>query len=350
MSFVVTRQEQQLLTLARVAVGIIPPTDAMRLLVGPHLAPVKLGPTARAALSDTLSRGVALSFAQQGGWLSEGGQRLWERAALPKLEFTGNTVRLLSWLLAAPLIEAEGPPLLFSGELTPAEDFVVALVIDRLRGTGCAEMLTRQPALRSLPLTVLAHAGELALPFPLEAAPAFEFPLHAPWLEGLRLLLARSWLGVERLRPSLTLPEQLIRVGQAQELVLDAFLRQVDAAGRRELATFLVDAATRWLTPTREADESVLGMQLDGPLRERTEARRRSAALLRALQRLREWDRGHRAVRFIDEGYEQAQRLVSDWERLGERGFTRAAELIARFDAIPTLAPVEPTPPPEKST
>ncbi|GMU61791.1 MAG: hypothetical protein AMXMBFR34_35540 [Myxococcaceae bacterium] len=47
-------------------------------------------------------------------------------------------------------------------------------------------------------------------------------------------------------------------------------------------------------------------------------------------------------VRFIDDGYELAQRLVVDWERLGERGFTRAATLVAELDAIPTLRSVEP--------
>ena len=83
-------------------------------------------------------------------------------------------------------------------------------------------------------------------------------------------------------------------------------------------------------------------MALDAPLRERTEARRRAAAMLRSLGRLREWDQQHRSVRFIDDGYALAQRLVVDWERLGERGFTRAAHLVTELDAIPTLRPVEP--------
>jgi hypothetical protein len=46
-------------------------------------------------------------------------------------------------------------------------------------------------------------------------------------------------------------------------------------------------------------------------------------------------------VRFIDDGYDLAQRLVADWERLGERGFSKAAELVAELDAIPTLKPAE---------
>jgi hypothetical protein len=44
-------------------------------------------------------------------------------------------------------------------------------------------------------------------------------------------------------------------------------------------------------------------------------------------------------VRFIDDGYDLAQRLVADWERLGERGFQRAQDLVTELDAIPTLTP-----------
>jgi hypothetical protein len=95
------------------------------------------------------------------------------------------------------------------------------------------------------------------------------------------------------------------------------------------------------VTPERKVDDFTRSMSLDAPLRERTDARRRSAALMRALAILRAWDQEHRSVRFIDDGYDLAQRLVADWERLGERGFSKAAELVAELDAIPTLKPAE---------
>ena len=39
-------------------------------------------------------------------------------------------------------------------------------------------------------------------------------------------------------------------------------------------------------------------------------------------------------MRFIDDGYDVAQRLVGEWEALGERGFAQAAALVAQLDAI----------------
>lgn len=340
MSIAVSRAEANLLTLARVAVGVVPATDAMRLLVTSVTPPPKLGPTARAALSDTLARGAVLSLAKQGGWLAEGQQRLWERAAAPPLTFTGNTVRFLSWMLSAPLAEPDVPALTFKGAPTVAEDFLIALTLDRLRGSGCDGALAQQLSLRELPLTTLAHAGHLAREVSLDAVPAFDVAALAPWLEGLRTLLARSWLSAERSKRDLATPEALIRLGRAQTDVLDDFFKAIDRAGRRDLATWLIDAAVSWLSTERSADELVRSMSLDAPLRERTEARRRAAAMLRALGTLRAWDQQHRAVRFIDDGYELAQRLVADWGRLGERGFSRAAELVTELDAIPTLKPV----------
>lgn len=342
MSIVVTRAESYLLTIARVAVGVVPPMDAMRLLVTSIAPPQKLGPTARKALSDTLARGSVLSLAKQGGWLRDGPLRLWERHSAPPLTFTGNTVRLFSWVLTTPLAEADAGPLLFKGPLTVAEDFLIALLIDRLRGTGCDALLARQLSIRRLPLTTLAHAALMSREVSLDEVPAFDVPTLAPFIEGLRTLISRSWLAAERSKRDLTAPDMLSRLGRAQADVLDEYLKAIDQAGRRDLATFLIDTAASWLSTDRTADELTRSMSADAPLRERTDARRRAAAMLRSLSQLREWDQQHRSVRFIDDGYALAQRLVVDWERLGERGFQRAANLVSELDAIPTLRPVEP--------
>lgn len=341
MTLIVSRAEGSLLTLARVAVGVVPANDAMRLLIGVNEPPPKIGPTARAAIADTLSRGTVLSLAHEGGWLREDEKRLWERQDVPAIAFTGNTVRLLSWLMATPLTENDGPPLVFHGELTPAEDFLVACLLDRLRSVNCDEMLARQIALRSLPLTTLAHAGAMVTDVALDVPPAFDVATLGSWLEGLRLLMTRSWLAVEHARRDIAQPDQLTRIGRAQETVLAKYFEAIDAAGRRDLATFLIDAAVQWFTPNRDPEDATRSMLLDAPLRERTEARRRSASMIRSLSTLRTWDQEHRSVRFIDDGYQLAQRLVADWGRLGEPGFERAARWVTTLDAIPTLRPVE---------
>ncbi|GMU63261.1 MAG: hypothetical protein AMXMBFR34_50240 [Myxococcaceae bacterium] len=332
----VTRSEANVLTLARVAVGAYPAQDALRLLIAQAEAPVKLGPTARALLSDTLARGAVGGLARGGGWSKQGGRRLWERHEPPPLRFTASLVRLFRWMLMHPLAGSEVPPLTLDARLTLAEQVVVTLLLEKLRGTGCEGTLALQPAVREAPLVVLAHAAMLAQAAELEEVPEVELPASAVVLEGLRDVFARAWVSGERLKRDQEKPAVLARIGRAQTAVLDTFLPAIDQAGQRQLAGFLVDAAVEWLSASRTSDEYVRTLTPDAPLKDRTEARRQAGAFLRRLPRLHAWDREHRSVRFIDDEYRLAQQLVKDWERLGEQGFNEAARLVAELDALPT--------------
>ncbi len=335
MTLTVNRAEANLLTVARVAVGVIPPIDAMRVLVSSIAPPPSLGPSARFALSQTLARGTVLSLAKQGGWRADGGLRLWERNAAPPLIFTGNTVRLLSWVLMTPLAEADASPLIFEGPLTLAEDLLVTLLLEHLRGTGCENLLARQLSIRSLPLTTLTHVAAMSRELAFTQVATLKTAQMAPFVEGVRTLLSRAWLAAEVGKADCSAPEILIRVGQAQGMVLDQWLKAIDEAGRRDLATFIVDVAVNLLTKEGMVDQLTRSLSADGPLRERTEARRRAAALLRSVATLRQWDQQHRAVHFIDENHAQVQRLIADWSRLGEQGFSRAAAAVSKLDTLP---------------
>lgn len=330
MTLAVSRAEANLLTLARVAVGIVPPIDAMRLLVTPVTPPPKLGPTAREVLSDTLARGSVQALARSGAWL----ERQWERGPMPPLHFGANTIRLFSWLLSTPLAEVDVQPLVLPEPLTPAEDLLLALLLDRLRGTGCEAAVSRQLEVRRWPLTTLTHAAFLAREVSLDEVPAFDIAALAPWLEALRALLSRSWLAAERAKRDVIAVDAVARMGHAQAAVLDAFLDALDGAKRRDLATFLIDAGVQFFAKERTADELARSMSTDAPLRERVEARRAAGATWRALSKLRAWDQEHRVVRFIEDDYALAQKLVRDWERLGERGFSRAEELVSALDRL----------------
>lgn len=325
----VTRSEANLLTLARVAVGVVPPIDAMRLLVSPVTPPQKLGPTAREVLSDTLARGTVLSLARNGGWV----ERSWNRAT-PPLEFTPNTIRLFSWLLSTPLSESDVAPLVLPSPPTPAEDALLAMLVDRLRGSGCDVAISAQLEFRRWPLTAIAHAAFLGREVPLDDAPKFDIATLAPWLESLRVLFARSWLAAERSKRDIVSVDAVTRMGRAQSVVLGALLPALDAASRHDLATFVIDVATSFFSKPRTADELTRSMSTDAPFRERVEARRAAGATWRALAVLRTWDQRHRNVRFIEDDYELAQRLVRDWERLGERGFNAAEAIVQALDAL----------------
>lgn len=330
----VTVPEDHLLTLARAAVDEVSPVDLHRLLVTSVEPPGKLGPTSRRLLSQLLSRGLVLALARGGGWRRLQGRRLWERREAPPLAFTGNLVQVLQWMLRTPLGDADVPALTLKAPLTPAEEAVLALLFSRLQGSGCEPAVARQAPLRDSPLCVLAFAGELARHRPLERVPAISVERHGVFLEGLRDVLAAAWLRVERLRPGLERPSVAITIGEAQAAALESFFEVVDRAGRRDLAGFLLDAAAAALEHPLTATEYVASLNQDTPLRDRTQARRAAGALLRGVGRLRAWDAEHRAVRFIDDGYQLAQELVREWERLGNRGFRTAERLAGELEAL----------------
>lgn len=328
MTAVVTAAEAALLRLARVSVGAEPAVAALRLFAAKVDPPAKLGPTAAGLLSETLAKGLVSALAKGGGWRQLGKRRLWERTGPPPLHFTANVVVLLRWLLGSPLLERDPAPVTLPGPWTPAEDAWLALFIARLQGTAVEPVLLRQPAVRAAPLVALMHASALGFTA-AEQVPALDVAQSATFVDGLSGELARVWADAERAKAGLERPQAVSAMGVSQALVLEAFLRVVEAAGRRDLATFLVEAA--------QARPPLVLRQFAASwsLRERAQAQRDAGSLLKALGTLRRWHDEHRVVRFIDEGYEHAQALVQAWGTFGEAGFRAAEVQLARLEALP---------------
>jgi len=329
---VVTQREANLVRLARAVVRPEGSPELARLLAEGLETPDVLGPTATRLLSEALSEGVVLGLARRGGWRREGAVRLWE-ASPPALRFTGNTVRLLQWLLATRLGSADVAPLVLEGALTEAEECLVVLLLDRVRTTLSVPVLWREPALRASPLVVLAFAAELARVVPLAEVPALRAS-HVPYLWGLSRLLESSWSKAERDKRAVERLEVLQRTGEAQEAAWRGFLAMVDAAGARGLATTLIRVGAEFLAVPRRVEDLAGGLSSAGRLRERSMATRSAASLMRTLVALRAWDAEHRAWRFIDEGYDEAQRLIREWEVLGDAGFRAAEALAAQCEAL----------------
>lgn len=327
----VTHAEANLLTLARCVVGSGPGSELTRLLLMSVAPPAKLGPTSTALLEDTLARGVGFALLKEGGWTNEVDGRLWSHP-LPPLRFTGNVVRLLQWALRLPLAEPEVATLQLQGPLTPAEEVFAALLLERARSSAAEHTLMSQPELRALPLVQLMHASSLARVGPFRVAALTT--AHLPYVRGLLDLFGDTWLAAENLKAQLAQPKVLINVGRAQAAVASAFLDVIDAQ-HRHLARFFIDAASAWLA-THTASSELVSLDPEAPLRERGEARSQAAALWRVIQRLEQWDQQHRNTRFIDDGYDIAQGLVRDWERLGPSGFGAAHRLVAELEALPS--------------
>jgi hypothetical protein len=353
----VAQSEHDLLMIARALVGEVSPAAVSSLLRAPHPLPARIGPTAMGILKQTLARGVVRELARRGGWRGDGaghagqGGRLWERHRPVALHFSPMTMELLRWLASAHLGGSPGgsaAPRWKIEDTTLADELMLYLAADLLEqadGRG-AELVV----VAGSPLCWLGFAGRLARA--KHSAPPMAFDRWvqgdgAVILEALQPDLCRRWIAMEQGKRTIIEISEMITLGAAQEAVLEPLLTSVDRAGRRDLCSFVVDAAAALLAQgapetstgdarpiARIASGWVKNLAPVGPMRERAAARRASGALLRALGRVQRWDAEHRARRFFDDDYEVAQRLLARWEALGSSGLMRAERVLKELESL----------------
>ena len=272
----------------------------------------------------------------QPGASIEGGQvrrgRIWERHAPVGLGFSAATLRLLRWLLATPLAAPLATLAPLAAEpLTIGDQVMIYLALDAAAGTPAQAAIAAQPLVRGSALAWLGFADRLGGPPPGELD-GLCHGAGAIVVEALTGELARRWRTVELGKRAIEAPEALVALGAAQDATLGGFLAACDRAQRRDLAGFVIDAAAPLLSrgiapfPTR--------LDREAPLARRAAARVAAGALLRGVMTWARWDDAHRGVRFIDDGYAEAQLLLARFEAIGATGAARAAAWLAELAAL----------------
>lgn len=369
----VARSEDELIKLARglVGVGRAPTrTRAIKPIV-------RIGPTAMALLQQTLARGVIASLLRGGGWETRRTQvdgqpkrgRLWERhATLPPLHFSPASIELLIWLhgedLVRPSRELERDP-----NTTLADDVLHYLACEQLTRAG---LDVHQPAFLRSPLCQLGFCDALASddqPLPdVDFGPLAEGP-GAIIVEALQSSLAAQWRKTERRKGEIVALEEMVRIGRAQDQVLQAWFAALDRVQprRRDLAGFVAEVARELLAcgPERRCPDFrwwVNVLSVRAPLAARQEALTAAAAFLRGVGQLGVWLDEAGVVAHFDEDYEAAQLLLSSWQYLRARPeppaelaatqatlpasiLDRAATLARTLESLHSLGAPERTPP-----
>jgi hypothetical protein len=329
MTPVLSRAEARLLEVFRFAVGAEAAIDVPSLLSRETTPPRALGPSAQRLLHETLASGVVRALGVSGGWRQFGGRRLWERSAAPSLRFTGNVVRLGQWLLTGK----PETPLAFDQPPTPAEDFLLALLVRRLATVGLESAVLTQDSVVALPLTQAVHHRSMLAQSAILPAVRLT-PEHGPFIEGLATTLTHTWLATEHTKRLTAAPKALTALGDAQGALLDACLECFSALEQQRVMTWFVDFGARWLSEARSAADYGGALDSGAPLRERRTARLASASTVRRWVHLRTWREAHRHLRFIDDGYDEAQRLLVSWDSLGDRGFEAAQVLLSAVEGL----------------
>ena len=344
----VSRFEANLLRLLHYFLQQAPVQQALPLLEAKLDRPKCLSRAAVELVQDALAKGTMLLLVRLGGWRRERHLRsekavegrLWERTkpADLGLTFTRNTLDFLVWVTAKkPTEDKKGwhPP---HRTLTEGDLLLLYFAHEALRGNDMgAELLKRQP---------LSKHGLCWLAFPEDYARAgvTETPDFGPWatglgaaiVEALQPVLAERWGQMEVEKGRLTAWQQMRDLGHAQERALDGFLGAIEAAGRLDLARFLLQAATRLVTRNATPAHWAGNLRQHAQrLADRAETYRGALAFLRQLPRLQEWERRARSVGYFDEGYAASQLWKADWERYqGDEVTERALGIIRQLDPM----------------
>ena len=344
----VSRFEANLLHLLHYFLQQAPVQQALPLLEAKIDRPPCLSRNAVELVQDALAKGCVLLLVRLGGWRRERflrnekavEGRLWERTPPPDLglSFTRNTLDFLVWVTAQkPTEDKKGwqPP---HASLTEGDLLLLYFAFEALRGNNLGtELLKRQP---------LSKHGLCWLAFPEDyaRAGASETPDFGPWatgrgaciIEALQPILAERWVQMEVDKGRLTGWQPMRDLGQAQERALDGFLQAIEAAGRLDLARFLLQAAARLVTPNATPNLWTGSLRQHAQrLADRAETYRGALAFLRQMPRLQEWERRARGVGYFDEGYAASQLWKADWERFqGDAVTERALVIIRQLDPM----------------
>jgi hypothetical protein len=154
-------------------------------------------------------------------------------------------------------------------------------------------------------------------------------------IESLTADLAARWRAVALGHRAARASGPRFARGAAHDAVLTQLLTECDRAGRRDLGGFVIDAAAPLLA--RGVAPSPAELDASESLARRGAARLAAGALLRGVRVWADWDREHRGVRFIDDGYAAAQLLLTRFEPIGADGAARASAWLGELAA---LAPV----------
>jgi hypothetical protein len=347
----VSRFEASLLRLLYYFLRREPIERALPLVEGRCDAPRCLSRGAVRLVQDALAKGSTYLLAQRGGWRDERhlrkekpvGGRLWHRTAPEDLglSFSRHSLDFLIWITAARPGDKQPSWQPSHDALTHGDLLLLFFAHEGLRdtveGLGAPTLRKRAPYMNHA-LCWLAYPEDFTQT-PAEASPSF-----APWIKGvgacileaLQPDLTARWIHVESGKERIEQPALMRALGTAQDRVLDGFLSALERANRRDLARFLLRAASQLLGPHAHPGMWTGALQMGGQrLADRTATYQAGVALLRHMDRLAGWARWARSCGYLDEDYHAAQLWLADWEQYqGDTLVGRAQTIIRNLDPL----------------
>ncbi len=340
----VSRFEANLLGVLQCLLQRAPRQRALQ-LIGQLRPPPCLSRAAVELIQDHLSKGC-VSLLARTGWrrdrhlrgseIREG--RLWTRTPPEELalSFSRHSVGFLMWLTSGSFQDEKARWKPSAQELTSGDHLLFYWAFQALRHAEMIKKLHRHECFTGDALCRLA--------FPEDFAHVETLPDWNPWttgvgshiLEALQLPLSERWLELEGAKEQISDCKRMSDLGKSQERVLGSFCDAVTAAGRRDLARFLLRTLSLLLRDRPPAGRWIGKLDVRAlRLADRLGTYRAALALVRHGEVLRDWERESRLVGYFDEGYAASQLWKSDWDDFGcEETFEHGRRILSEIEPL----------------
>jgi hypothetical protein len=314
--------------------------------------PLKLCPNAIRLVKSTLSKGVILQMARRGGWKVENrpsygkwvSGRLWERKKPPQIKFSTLTMDVLRWLCSGPLDKSYvAAKRTWATKVLIGDDIFLYLLFDAIVASG---ELTLAKTLSSIAIVRRSSLPWIGFPDMLHSGTTQDLSdrfttlleKHVFALEGLQSDLIRRWNLMDNRKGDILSPDDMISIGKAQESVLSTLATVANAANRRDLLGFTLDAIKASVPGNNPRVSSWIGrLDPETSLSKRMSASNYAGVLLRFARQWNSWTKEHQSVRFFEEEeYVSAQELLKYWEKFGDNKLVIVENLLTKLSAMDT--------------
>lgn len=326
---VVSKFEHDLLVISRYIFGASNSQQALQIITTRHDEPKCLSRNCIELVQDTLAKGLVLNLTRTGGWRDETfiedrmptRGRVWDRIPLEqrRLHFSRNALDFLIWL-TAHRPDRSNDRWQSITQSTAADELFFALAYARLRKLpDVVGALRIRSAFHHNPFCWLRWPSDFFAESQMQPPDftAVFFGLRAAALECLQVELTRLWIASERRKATISDWNEMRRVGQAETMLLNAFLSSAESAQRPDLARFILHTLHGVLKARDpQATDWIGNLSTNAPakLSERLYIQRSAFAVIRHAETFARWDREARLVGYFDDGYAWTQFWKSQYE------------------------------------
>src|SRR6185312_2510546 len=233
----------------------------------------------------------------------------------------------------------------------PADELFFWLAFDACRtDPDLIAVLRRKNAFRANPLCWISFPADIADDNGA-ASPDF-----APVMHGLRSIilaclqqhLLKRWIQSEGKKCNTSDWTKLRQQGRAEFAALQAFLGAAAAAGRMDLARFVLGTNAALFQGDLTPAFWTGGLQGSGPARlaDRLDTQRSALAVPRQMAVLEQWQERARSIGYFDDDYAASQMWKQEWEAVdGDTIARRAHAAVQMLEPLRTSAASEPVEP-----